>query len=577
MRKILFLTVIFIGVALVSSCLWESSYPSELIQADSMLMKGYYQKTDSLLALYDKTNQNGHEVFQHYRELLRMGRKFADEELTDSDFSIVDSLCRYYYDYNIQDKYGKALCFLGEIYRVSGDYPSALNTFMKATQVAERCGDDYLMVWLSQRKGDIYFNQRMLEDCISHYRRYYALSVSHKDTLRMALAAFRMGKVFTIRNEVDSIIAYYKKSIELGKHTSHPGNIVPYALFSLSDIYIQTEEFEKAEAIMPHDDHNDMNWAYWHLGQNHVDSAIYYFERLGTRYGYGAHEVTIRYLAQLEERRGNIQKALSYYRVLPAITDTLRQQSQVIETKKVYAQYNQNLIREERDKTIQQNNVLKYSLLIVLLIVLFGFILGYYVWNYYRQKKDNEIIHERLLRKEKEAQFRHSEDQIKKNNETIATLKKQLAEARQTNDTHFIEKLQLDTELLTIENQNIKKAQQRQNYLLAEFKMSPLYQQITQQTVNKPYHPSEKEWKELADRIDDIYPDFTQRLYALAILSDLELKTCYLIKIGISPRTISSMLYKSKTAISMIRLRLYKKITHQEGTTKQFDEFIINF
>ena len=88
---------------------------------------------------------------------------------------------------------------------------------------------------------------------------------------------------------------------------------------------------------------------------------------------------------------------------------------------------------------------------------------------------------------------------------------------------------------------------------------------------------SEEEWKQLAHYLDDIYDGFTHRLLAIVNLSDTELRTCYLLKLEVSPTTMATLLFKSKQAISMIRKRLYEKITHKKGTPKQLDEFIVNF
>ena len=91
------------------------------------------------------------------------------------------------------------------------------------------------------------------------------------------------------------------------------------------------------------------------------------------------------------------------------------------------------------------------------------------------------------------------------------------------------------------------------------------------------FHLTDDEWQQLAQSVDDVYNDFTHRLLAVVELTDLELKVCYLIKIDVAPTAISALLYKSKTAISMLRKRLYKKITNKAGTPQQLDDFILNF
>lgn len=570
----IFLLPCLLMVGALCSC--DGSYPQELTQADSLMLRGEYGQVDSLLAVYDRQPSSRKSV-QMYRHLLQMGRLFVDEELTDSHFSMVDSLSRYYNHWYSPNEYAQSLCFLGEIYKVSGDNPSALDAFLKGVKVAKDCGNSYVQGWLCQQIGDVYFGQRMLDDCTNYYRRYYDIAVSNHDTLRMALAADRMGKVHTILNQIDSTIYYYRKAIDLAQHTAHPENIIPYSKYSLSDIYIQIEEYDKAKSLMPRDTMNDANWAYWHLSQNHTDSAIYYFKRFHSRYGLPAHRSAFHYLALLEESKGNTSKALSYYRALPNIEDSIRAQSQVEETRRVNAQFNVNLVKKERDEMTHRSNILQSILLFVILFVALGIAIGYYAWKYYRQKKDAELAHERLLRQEEEMMRRQSVSQIEENKRKIAELEQQLVEARQRNDVEAADRIMLDAELLTAENRNIEASQRRREFALKEFQKTDLYTRLKLHAGEEETHLSEAEWQQLAHYLDDIYDDFTHRLLSIASLSDTELRACYLLKLEVSPTVMAALLFKSKQAISMIRKRLYKKIIHREGTPKQFDEFIVNF
>ena len=540
-------------------------------------MHGDYDRVDSILRDYDSNSLNRKESASRYRHLLQMGRRFVDDGLTSTDFSLVDSLCHYYEEFGSRDKYGKALCFAGEIYKVSGDYPSALNEYLKATRVAEECGDSYLSGWLFRVIGDLYFDQRMLNECTDYYKKYFNIAVANSDTLRMAMASFSMGKVYMTYSNMDSIIYYFEKAIELGRQTKRPENIVPFARCILADIYIQVEEYEKARDYMSYDSLNASNWAYWHLGQNHTDSAICYFQMAKDFYSLIWQSEARRRLAQLEESRGNAQKALSYYKQLLSVEDSLKSQSQIAETRKVNAQYNLNLIKQERKEIAERANLMSVVIYILLAIVVFGTILGYYVWRYYQQKREKELSREKLLRQIEEEKNSQSISQIKENKRIIAELEKQLADARQRDDVAAARKLELDTEQLKAKNLNIEANQRRHQFLLEEFQKSSLYINIKKHAGEVDFHLTEEEWEALAEEIDRIYNNFTQRLFMLVQLSDVELKTCYLIKLKTPPADIAVILYKSKAAISMLRQRLYEKITQKKGTAKQLDEFILNF
>lgn len=570
------LSLFFCAILFVALTSCRGDYPAQLVQADSLLLRGDYDQVDSLLADYDR-NPSSKKSSRMYRQLVGMGRLFVDEQLSDSNFSVVDSLCRYYDHSSTPDEYAKSLCFLGEIYRSMGDFPSALESFLKGIKIAEERENVYVSEWLYNEIGDVYFDQRMLKQCIGYYQKYYHTALSAHDTLRMALGAERMGKVYTIYNKVDSIVFYYNKAIELAQHTDRSRIITSYCKYSLSDIYIQIEEFDKAKALMPRDSLNDYNWAYWHLGQNHTDSAIYYFEKLQDRYGLPVHEEAYRYLAQLEESRGNISKALSYYKALPAIEDSIAAQSRVEETERVNAQFNVNLFKQERDDMASQNRISQILLVATLIVVILVIFILFYAWRFYQQKKNAEILHERRLRREKERQHRQSINQIEVNKQKIASLEQQLAEALLRKDTAAADRIKLDTELLASENQNLEIRQQRRNLAQKEFHESELYARIKRRDCEQDFHLSEAEWEQLAQYIDNIYDDFTNRLLRLCNMSETELRVCYLIKINVPPVGISALVCRNKNAISMLRKRLYEKITHQEGNAKQLDDFIRHF
>lgn len=570
---LLFMICAIIIIAL-TSC--HNSYPTQLVRADSLLIRGDYKKVDSILAIYDQA-PSSKKSSRMFRQLLKIGRLFVDERLTDCHFAMTDSLCRYYDHSSTYDEYAQALCFLGEIYRVNGDYPSALDILLEGEQMAMKSKNDYVRGWIYNKIGDIFFVERMLDECSSYYRNYYNIAVSHRDTLRMALASYRMGRVFTIKDNVDSTIYYYHKSIELGKETTHPENIIPYAKGALADIYIQIGEYDRAKTLISKDSLSDYYWAFWHLGQNHTDSAIYYFEKIQTRWGLPAYEESVRNLAQLEEKRGNVSKALSYYRMLPTIADSLMAQSRVEETERVNAQYNVNLFQKERDDMALQKRISQTLLLAIVITVVLGLIIIFYVWKSYQQKKNLEIIQERLLRKDEENRRKRSSDQIKENNRRIALLEQQLSEAYQRNNVNAANIIKLDAALLTTENQSIEVRQQRRELAYKEFLKSDLYARITNGNNEKELSMSNEEWNLLTRYIDIIYDNFRGRLLGLAELSEVELRACCLIKVGLTPSAISSLLFKSKPAISMLRRRLYEKITHQKGSSEQLDEFIKNF
>ena len=81
---------------------------------------------------------------------------------------------------------------------------------------------------------------------------------------------------------------------------------------------------------------------------------------------------------------------------------------------------------------------------------------------------------------------------------------------------------------------------------------------------------------EIVNLLHDICSDFLHVLYQLGELNELENEVSLLLKLGISPVSISQIVLREKTTISAIRRRLYKKITGQNGTPSDWDEIILS-
>jgi len=563
-------------VFLLSSCGGDADYSPLLVQADSAIVGGDYIKADSLLAEYDSQQASDEETEQMYRELLRLTRKYVDDQLNVADISAVDSLFRFYEDSDALDKRVKSLLFLADVYKKSGDYPSALNYSLQAKNLAYEYDNTVLLCWVNQDIGGLYFAQRMLGECLEYYRKYYHIAESRHDTLRISYAAARMGLVHTINSNVDSIIYYYNKAITYGQHYPSAKQTVEKSRHNLCDIYIQIEEFDKALALMPRDIENLDNWAYWHWGQNHVDSAAHYFQkllllnpskRIGTKSEY------LRILLQIEKQRGNVKKALAYYENLIAVEDSMKVLSQTEEMRKVDAQYNFNAIKQERDKIAERHQTMRMALLLIFLVINILFVTAINIWNSYKRRKERELTYEKVLRQRKEAQYRQSQDQIRENLVRIEQLAQQLDEARQQNDKERAGKLELEAEMLTVHNKDIETTLRRKEYIRQEFETSDLYMHLKMHDGDV-YRLSDADWKQLGTYMDDIYDHFTSRLLSLANLSQTELRVCYLVKMGLPPVHVASLLCVTTSAVSKTRSRLFQKLTGQKGSSSQFDELI---
>lgn len=88
----------------------------------------------------------------------------------------------------------------------------------------------------------------------------------------------------------------------------------------------------------------------------------------------------------------------------------------------------------------------------------------------------------------------------------------------------------------------------------------------------------DERWLDIVKYVDHLlYLNFTYRIKMMYPgISDVELKICCLIKLEIPVNRIATLLSITSQAISVNRKRLYTKLTHKEGSSKDFDKFILS-
>ena len=98
-----------------------------------------------------------------------------------------------------------------------------------------------------------------------------------------------------------------------------------------------------------------------------------------------------------------------------------------------------------------------------------------------------------------------------------------------------------------------------------------LYQQFTA----KGKTPSQEEWSLIEEQVMEIYPHFCDFMKAHASkLNDKEYKTCVLVRAGLKPKSISSLLNVGPSYVSNIRSEMLQTLFGLSGTPKSFDQRI---
>lgn len=84
------------------------------------------------------------------------------------------------------------------------------------------------------------------------------------------------------------------------------------------------------------------------------------------------------------------------------------------------------------------------------------------------------------------------------------------------------------------------------------------------------------DWTLIEERLLSTFPTFKDNLYSVYNLSETEYRVCLLTKLEASPSNIAKLLALSNSSVSQIRLRLQRKVFGNEGTAKDWDNYVLS-
>lgn len=84
------------------------------------------------------------------------------------------------------------------------------------------------------------------------------------------------------------------------------------------------------------------------------------------------------------------------------------------------------------------------------------------------------------------------------------------------------------------------------------------------------------DWTLIEERLLSSFPAFKDNLYSVYNFSETEYRVCLLTKLEVSPSNIAKLLALSNSSVSQIRLRLQRKVFGNEGTAKDWDNYVLS-
>ena len=551
-----------------------------------------YKPDSAYTLLKEIPNPQQYPEKERARWCLLMTQAIDKTYRTHTSDSLIRFAVNYYEKVNDLSKLPTAFYTLGRVQRDLNDNEHAVNSFLKALDLAKG-SDDYKLQYLAASQlGHVYAYTHFVDEALNAYQQALCFAEQGNDSISLSYVNSFLGRVYGLQKDWNRSIELYQKAISIAQQTSY----IPalrLGLNELAAIYKCCEKYQEAADCLEQlislgdDPLSGMEGAavYLNLGDlyrlsENYDSAIPYLEKALQTKNLYTKRSAYQCFSYAYAQQGNYKKAVEYNNLYWKCNDSI----QKVENRKaviaVEAKYkHEKLLTEKQQLELKQSKLIFWgsSLLLVAIII---------ILLVYMDKKRITI---RLFE-----QLHAIRSQIAENKRTIASYQEQIdsLSLRQSDyDDLQQEKASLEQEVSNLLEQNEKLNSQKSQILVRlnqkdeEIKQ---YEEIIKQRENTPdiftrikqtHTIEEKEWPELIARTDALHQQFFERLRkAFPQLTETDLQLCCLMRLGYDKKEQKSLLKITDDSLEKRKQRLKRRLDPNKKWEKgELEQFIHHF
>ncbi|MBQ6746848.1 MAG: tetratricopeptide repeat protein [Bacteroidaceae bacterium] len=559
-------------------CQRHYQYPLVIQEADSLCVA----QPDSAVALLKSISDD----MQQAPEYVQMRYKLLTIKANDKAYinhtsdSLILSLVDYYEHGGDPTYLGEAYYYAGSTYRDLGDAPRALEYYQKALDAMP--GDENLKVKskVYAQMGQLFILQKLYREAYLSYKNAYQSNIIQKDTVSMIYNLRDMGFAYRGLDKPDSTLFLLNQAHELALiiNNEQMDNRITSQMASL---YIRLDDLQKAkEYIQPslkRLNRNNLSSVlsiagdiYYKLGQ--YDSATICYQTLinnGTIYAKRDSYYNLANIAQMIWK--DSKKGLYYTNQYKHLQDSINGITATESIAQANALYNYQIREKENHELEIKNNRAHVFLLLLTILALVVIIICTFLVLLYKNRRIRAELYIERLKYVQDKVYRESADMLAENNRKIASLEQELEQMRLSGTTDIQKEAIIG--ILESENENLGMKLHLREDANLRMQTSQLRKSLRER-AKVLEEIREEEWKGIESYVNIIYPDFLNRLQAIARLNKSEYRTCLLLKYQLSPSEIAALLNLTSGGVANIRRRLSQRILLQSKNPSDWDQFI---
>ena len=568
---------------ILASCAGNRKYDDLMQRADS-IMNVNDDSAKVAIQMLDGVKSKLPEFTQSQKMRYELLRHKAMNKacITFTSDSVMKEVVDYYENYGSANQRMLANYVLGCVYRDMHEVPLALEYYNKATEQADTTAADCdygTLYRVYSQMGFLFSKQYLLYQELNAFDKAEKYAYLAKDTFNAIVNYQNQGEVYDFLGKKDSVIAINLLAAKLFK--KHGNDYAAAIAFGCNYNYY----IEKKDSINAKKAFEAYNSTGYEGNSNYEDAKAYVLYQKGTYYlfvnkqdsaydnlslsfkmckSYSIKAATTKALAQYYAKVNQPAMAMKY-----ALQSSEYNDSDLIGARKTQLQQVQAMYDYSRNQEIAKNAEQKSERstrmnYMIVLSCLMLFLLLSYIYRKQIAIKKKKIAVSKLLYEDSLLKLKRLQDERAK---LVAENDNKLAQVIMEKE-NTISKLK--TEITHIKERYSLSSVSDADLILKD---SSIYKKIKFIEVHPKEKMCEEDWKELADTIEEVVPNFIPVLKNK--LNDKDYQICLLVRLGFSTSLVARLLGLSDAAISKSRKTMLKKICRKEGKPKEFDEYIL--
>ena len=577
MKIINWLFPVIAFVLAVSSCNENEAIREMLDKADSLLIG----KSDSALILLDsyQAEKDSYCKSQRMRyEMLRALAQNTEDVLFTSD-SILLEVVDYYESHGTDHDRMRANYALGCAYRDLGDAPRAIQYYNDAVSYADTTSlhcDYRTLSRIYGQMASVYHSQRVPRLELESEQNAVESSWKANDTIAALIFEEHMSDAFGLSREYDSVL-YILDKVKREYEALGLNQMAARSVLNTIGILLDRDSLLEAKKRIDlyvnksgyFDENGDIKTGLEHFYNNlglyyekteQIDSAYFYYNKsLMNKISIPSKSIAYRGLLRIAMLKGNIEQVYEYAQRYSASKDTevfLHSQEEITQAQALY-NYNtaQRQLEQEKEKSIKYKNGFIYAIIIFIfvLVIIFFFVINIRTKNREEIQSHNRAYSELLSR------YSNAIRDFNQLKEDSSLFEKKKAEEI----SQLRESLSVFTKGIVDETKWNADANLNECEIIKQ-----LHKQATtgqKMTTNQML--------DLFKFIEDVLPEFYNRISTTQDLTQKEKIVCILIRLQFIPSQIGILLDIKPQYLTNIRSKVNLKLFKAKGA-KNLDENI---